>query len=144
MKAEELQPSTDPFTSEAIATRDLGLGNTYRIEYIKHLVSISTGVFVFSVTFMKDLVGPFSQVVGKPFLIAGWSVLVISIISGIFHMSLWASIYISWGLYWESPRAKRERAVLNRWRKIAERAQVLGFLAGLVLLVIFASLNLLH
>ncbi|MGI8732842.1 MAG: hypothetical protein ACR2LM_06025 [Pyrinomonadaceae bacterium] len=52
---------------------DIGLGNQYRIEYIKHLVSIATRVFVFSVTFMKYLVGkPTASANLRLVLISGW------------------------------------------------------------------------
>jgi len=132
----------EPWTREE-GHRDIEFGNNYRIEYIKHLVSISTGIFVFTVAFMKDMVGkPIAGVIGKPLLIAGWSSLVMSIIAGIFHLRCWGAYYIAWGLYWNQPKGKRQRAVLNSWRRIAESTQILAFLAGLILLVVFASMNL--
>jgi hypothetical protein len=132
---------------DLIATiqRDIAFGNTYRLEYIKNLVTISTGIFVFTVAFVKDLLGkPIPSVLDKPLLIAGWSSLVASIVAGIFHMRWWGLYYIAWGLYWNQPKGQRQRAFLNRWRRVAEWTQLLGFLAGLVLLVVFASINLLR
>ena len=123
---------------------DIGLGNQYRIEYIKHLVSIATGVFVFSVTFMKELVGkPNSAANLKPALILGWVALVLSIVAGIFHMRYWAQYYISWGLHYEATHAKKWRSKLNRKRKIAEYVQISGFASGLLSLLAFATWNLL-
>ena len=139
----EEREGNEPWTREE-GQRDIAFGNTYRLEYIKHLVSISTGIFVFTVAFMKDLVGkPISSVVDKPLLIAGWATLVTSIIAGIFHMRCWGAYYIAWGLYWNQPKGQRQRAVLTMWRRVAEWTQMLSFLAGLVLLVVFASINLL-
>jgi len=127
----------------ADAHLDIGLGNSYRLEYVKHLVSIATGVFVFSVTFMKDLIGQSAAHANlKGFLIAGWGSLVVSIIAGIFHMRLWSQYYISWGLHYEEPHAVAWRRIVNRRRKIAEGAQICGFGAGLVLLLLFATGNL--
>lgn len=124
---------------------DIGLGNNYRIEYIKHLVSIATGVFVFSVTFMKDLINESTTNADwKPFLIAGWTGLVVSIVSGILHMRLWSQYYISWGLHYEESRAVKWRQVINRRRKIAENLQIGGFAIGLLLLLIFATRNLMR
>jgi amino acid transporter len=141
----EKKRHVDPSTHETRVSPDIGFGNTYRLEYIKTLLSIGTGVLVFSVTFMKDLVGkPLSQVVDKEFLVAGWGVLIVSVVAGIFHMRLWASYYISWGLSAATEPGYRHRRILNRNRKIAEYTQLAAFLAGLILLVIFASLNLFY
>jgi hypothetical protein len=145
MSRQEPLDARDPSIREAKFTRDIGLGNTYRIEYIKNLVSITTGVFVFTVTFMKDLVGkPLAQVVYKPLLISGWSVLAISIIAGVFHLRLRAAYYISWGLDSTGANRGKHRRALNRKRKIAEYTQISSFFVGLALLVTFASLNLLR
>ena len=123
---------------------DIGLGNNYRLEYVKHLVSIATGIFVFSVTFMKDLIGEPSQASLKVFLISGWSALAVSIVSGVFHMRLWGAYYISWGLHYDAPHAEEYRKSINRRRKIAEWLQICGFAAGLLLLLAFAAWNLIR
>jgi hypothetical protein len=126
----------------AEAHLDLGLGNTYRLEYIKHLVSIASGIFVFSVTFMKDLVGkPPNEVAGTPLLAFGWTSLVLSIVCGVIHMRCWASYYISWGLHYEDRPARTRRAQVNRMRRIAEYGQVVGFAVGLLFLLAFAIRN---
>lgn len=122
---------------------DIGLGNQYRLEYIRHLVSIATGVFVFSVTFMKDLVGkPTSLANFRISLVLGWLGLLLSIVSGIFHMKLWSQYYISWGIAYDDKRAKEWRKKLNTRRKIAEWVQICGFALGLLFLIVFATKNL--
>ncbi len=119
---------------------DIGLGNNYRIEYIKHLMSIAAGAFVFSVTFTKDILGssPISAAM-KAALLAGWAALAISTIAGIFHMRLWAQYYISWGLDYEKKSAKEWRWKLNWRRKVADTIQVGGFVVGFGALLVFAA-----
>jgi hypothetical protein len=125
------------------AHRDIAFGNEYRLEYIKHLVSIATGVFVFSVTFMKDVVGsPTPAANMRGLLLVGWVALLISIFAGLFHMRLWAAYYISWGVGWKESSARAWRRKLNRWRKVSEVSQFVGFGVGTLLLVAFAAVNL--
>jgi hypothetical protein len=129
--------------SLADAHLDIGLGNTYRLEYIKHLVSIATGVFVFSVTFMKDLVGrSTSDAHLKAALLIGWIALIASIVAGVLHMRIWGQYYMSWGLHYEKEHAKKWRVKLNNRRKLAEYLQIWAFVVGLVALVAFATSNL--
>ena len=134
-------PKTERTLAEAHL--DIGLGNTYRIEYIKHLMSISVGVFVFSVTFMKDIIGaPSANAELKVALIVGWAALAISTVAGIFHMKLWALFYISWGLHYQEESAKRWRWQLTRWRKVSEFVQISGFIVGMLAMIVFAIRNL--
>jgi hypothetical protein len=132
-----------PERTLADAHRDIEFGNNYRLEYIKHLISIATGVFIFSVTFMKDLVGrPITEASVKFALPLGWCALVISIFAGILHMRYWAWFYTSWGTQWTDPKAKKRRFTIDRRRKAAERIQIYGFVAGLIFLLLFAAWNL--
>ena len=127
----------------AEAHLDIGLANNYRIEYIKHLMSIATGVFVFSVTFMKDMIG--SSTVGaslKSALLVGWISLAISIVAGILHMRLWASFYISWGLHYNELSARQWRYKIRIVRDCAEIIQIAGFVVGIFALLLFAAQNL--
>jgi hypothetical protein len=126
----------------ADAHRDIDFGNRYRIEYIKHLISIATAVLVFTVTFMKDFVGKkSSEAEGRFLLLLGWSALVASMVAGIFHMRYWSWYYVSWGTRWKEPTARDWRATVNARRKIAENLQVYGFIIGLLCLMIFAVWN---
>ncbi|OYW74606.1 MAG: hypothetical protein B7Z37_16990 [Verrucomicrobia bacterium 12-59-8] len=142
----ETNSSDSSPTSErtlADAHRDIEFGNNYRLEYIKHLISIATGVFVFSVTFMKDFVGkPTTEATAKLALPVGWLFMVVSILAGILHMRYWACYYTSWGTKWTKPKAKEWRAVINKRRKVAESVQIYGFIAGLSLLLFFTTWNL--
>ena len=102
-------------------------------------MSISAGSFVFSVTFMKDILA--SAVAGpvmKSALLVGWVALAISTVAGIFQMRLWAEFYISWGLHWNKQWAIERRRAIERWRKLADRMQVATFVCGFASLLTFA------
>ena len=123
--------------------RDIEFGNSYRLEYIKHLITVASGVFVFTVAFMKDVIGKSAaSASASPVLIAGWLALVISIVAGIYHMRYWAWFFISWG---RAPADESEiawRKRIDARRKVAERAQFYGFFVGLICLLLFAAINL--
>jgi len=141
--APKFEPSNPDERTLTEAHLDLALGNNYRMEYIKHLMSIAAGAFVFSVTFTKDMLGeaqPSSLM--NTILLASWAALALSTLAGIFHMRFWAQYYINWGLHYENPSAKRWRYKLNRWRKIADTLQVSCFAVGLAAMLIFAATTL--
>lgn len=123
--------------------RDIEFGNSYRLEYIKHLITIASGMFVFTVAFMKDVLGkPAAAAHGSLILICGWTALVVSIVAGIHHMRYWAWFFVSWG---RGPADEQEiawRKRIDGRRKIAEQTQFYGFFVGLVCLLVFAALNL--
>ncbi len=122
--------------------KDIEFSNLYRIEYIKHLITISSGMFVFTIAFMNDLINkPFECVTYKEVLIIGWLALVVSIIAGIYHMRHWAWYFNSWGRY---PADKDEitwREKVNKHRRVAELTQFYLFFLGLGCLLVFAALN---
>ena len=123
--------------------QDIQFGNSFRLEYIKHLISLSTGVFVFTVTFMKDFLGKASATATlKPALILGWLALVVSIIAGIYHMRYWAWFFISWGRSPTDEKEIRWRNQVMSQRRIAEEIQFYSFFIGLTSLLSFAIWNL--
>jgi hypothetical protein len=140
----EPSPVEDDERSLADAHRDINFGNRYRLEYIKHLISVATGVLVFTIAFMKDFVRTDAAHADARFLLLlGWSALVASAVAGIFHMRYWAWYYTSWGTEWTAPRAKEWRTAVDRRRVVAENVQLYGFVAGILCLLIFAGWNLL-
>ncbi len=120
--------------------RDVDFSNRYRLEYIKHLMSLSAGIFVISIAFMKDVVGGYSTAVFKIGLVVGWAFLILSLVGGIFHMKCWDRYYISYRKPKDVGDIRRKR--INRWRIIAETSQITFFALGIVLLFGFAALNL--
>ena len=122
---------------------DMIIGNTYRMEYIKHLVSVATATLVFSIAFMKDILGdPSSEPEFKLLLAAGWLSLVISIIFGILHMRNWSDFYISWSLKSESEKGKTQRNELVKYQRNIALTQISTFLLGLIFMFVFAVKNL--
>ena len=126
----------------AEAHLDISIGDSYRIEYIKHLLSIASGIFVFSVTFMKEIIGtnPTNAQL-KIALVIGWVALVLSIVGGIAQMRLWSAFYISWGRDFDKLEAKRYRRHITTFRVFAEFIQIAGFVLGLLSLLAFAIRN---
>ncbi len=122
---------------------DMNIGNTYRLEYIRHLVSVAIAVLIFSITFMKDILGQGdNEAEFKIFLAAGWLSLVVSVVFGIFHMRNLANFYISWSLRSENKKGVSERKELLDYQKNMATTHIFTFLAGLVLILIFAIKNL--
>lgn len=123
--------------------KDIEFSNEYRIEYIKHLITIAAAIFAFTLTFLKDILGKsLSSVSYKPILILGWLLLIISVMAGIAQMRLWASYYVSWAKSFYDEKEKEWRAILDRRRLWFEYLQIYSFFIGLLLLLIFSSLNL--
>lgn len=139
----EPQPTIPEHTVEQ-RQQDIEFGNRYRIEYIKHLISISAGIFAFTVTFTKDMLGQqaITTAHAKVALITGWSLLVVSIIAGILHMRFWAWFFISWGRNPHDPEEKRWRNTIMSRRRTAETVQFTAFFLALGSLALFAALNL--
>jgi hypothetical protein len=132
----------EPYTRTHAHT-DIGFANSYRLEYIKHLIAVSTGVFVFSVTFMKDLLGGLvPDGAGKVMLITGWGFLTVSILAGVAHMRYWARYYISWGLHPNDKKGEVGRRQIDLRRRTVEIIQVSCFALGIIMLFVFSSWNL--
>jgi hypothetical protein len=77
-----------------IVHRDIAIGNDYRKERIKLLTALSTGVFALTVTFHKDLFDGKLDWYGWYLMLGGWTALLISLLSGIFHFRNWEDFYL--------------------------------------------------
>lgn len=120
--------------------RDVAFANTYRLEYIKHLMSIAAGIFVISIAFIKDFVGDYDKAVFKSGLVSGWAFLILSIVAGIFHMKCWDRFYISYRKNFEE--GLKRRKVINKYRTIAEFCQITFFILAIVMIFAFSVVNL--
>jgi hypothetical protein len=76
--------------------RDIAMGNDYRKERIKLLTTLATGVFALTVTFHKDLFGTTLTLVGLSLLLAGWAMLIASLLAGIVHFRKWEDFYLEY------------------------------------------------
>lgn len=118
---------------------DVDFANRYRLEYVKHMMSIAAGVFALSVTFMKDLVGE-TETKASALLPLSWALLIVSLSAGVGHMKAWDRFYIAY----RKERVERDRRHrrINPLRVTAEIVQVGGLIAGVVVMMLFAIANL--
>lgn len=123
--------------------RDIEFSNKFRSESIKHLISVASGVFVFTVAFTKDMVQvKLSEAHGVVLMKIGWVALVISIVGGVWNLRYWAWFFSSWGRAHSPEDEKEWRAEIDNRRKMADQLQVWFFCFGLLLICAFAVLNL--
>lgn len=74
--------------------RDIAIGNDYRKERIKLLITLATGVFALSVTFHKDLFGSVLTSTGLSLVLFGWAAMIVSLGAGIVHFRKWEDFYL--------------------------------------------------
>lgn len=104
--------------------RDVGLGNKYRLECIKHCMTLATGTLVFTITFKKDYLTSTSQAIfANAFATVGWLFLIVSLASGIWHMQCREHYYFAWILEPEG-RDKERKKLTRLWDRRARAARV--------------------
>lgn len=136
--APELIPSIET------VQRDVAQANQYRLELIKTTMTLSMGLFAFTVAFPagRNITEPiiFSWLVGL-----SWGALGLSICAGLFHLRMWEILYMSYRqMDWKHQRrgsGKAYRRQITRWRRFFMILQYLGFLIGVASVGIFAILN---
>ena len=101
-------------------------------------MSIFAGLFVLSIAFMKDIVGE-ESVTNSQYLIWSWLTLIISLISGIFHMKCWDRFYIAYRK--PNEECKQRRKKINQIRVTVESVQIISFVVGVVLMFVFSAQN---
>ena len=74
--------------------RDIAIGNDYRKERIKLLITLATGVFALTVTFHKDLFGSVLTDTGLYLVLGGWAMMIVSLWAGIAHFRQWEDFYL--------------------------------------------------
>lgn len=123
--------------------RDVDFANRYRLEFIKHCMSLAAAVFVFTVAFIKDIV-PSSTAPQHKWLIAlAWGAMIVSLLGGLGHLAGWDRYYISYRDYSEDEaKGDAKRRLINRLRRIGMTLQLLGFAVGLGGIAVFCLLNL--
>jgi hypothetical protein len=122
--------------------RDVVLANNYRLEFIKHCMSLAAAVFVFTVAFMKDIIGT-TPAVDKWLVGVGWGAMILSLVAGLGHFHAWDRFYISYRDYSRDLQAgKNARHRIDALRRSALFLQVIGFLVGLTAIAAFCFRNL--
>ncbi|WP_010605281.1 hypothetical protein [Pseudoalteromonas maricaloris] len=120
--------------------KDIEFANSYRMEAIKHLMSIAAGIFVFSIAFMKDIIPSGSVAESKWALGWSWCLLLFSLLAGIALMKLWDKFYASYRK--SNEEGLKRRQSINPYRKVFEFIQISSFFVGAGLMAIFAISNL--
>lgn len=122
--------------------RDIQFGNTFRVEYIKTLLALSSAILTFTVTFLKDFVGGVTSVTSwKLALLSGWLLLLVSTVAGVQNLRYWAWYFISWGRSRTSDQENDWRDKVSKQRKFVEQVQIYAYIFGMTMLVVFAIKN---
>ncbi len=141
MKSQKNDPVTTkrPPTYEEVH-RDISLANNYRLEFSKILLTITAGVFAFTVAFPPTL-NPGTDISTLKF---GWYFLAASMAGGLGNLYGWERFYISYRDYdlkseFENGRTKRKQ--ITRLRRLSQFCQVVGFVVGSILIGDFTASN---
>ena len=74
--------------------RDIAIGNDYRKERIKLLITLATGVFALTATFHKDVFGSVFTYTGLWLVVGGLAMMIVSLWAGIVHFRRWEDFYL--------------------------------------------------
>jgi hypothetical protein len=96
-------------------------------EVAKQLITLSTGIFAITLTFLKDAAGPHPS--GKSFLEIAWGCYLVSIVCGVLLLMALAGNL-------ERPQSTTD-SIYSRNIKLFACAQIILFLAALVLTLSF-------
>ncbi len=129
-----------PLTREDVR-RDIAIANQFRMEFIKHQMSLATAVLVFTVSFIKEALPQGATTrLGVHYIGLGWLAMALSMVGGLAHMLSWERFYISYRDYdfhgkWQDGKAVRKG--INALRICAAWVQTGGFVIGLFLITYF-------
>ncbi|NOX90633.1 MAG: hypothetical protein GXO77_16645 [Calditrichaeota bacterium] len=119
--------------------QNIDFSNRFRLEYIKHLMSLSAGIFVISMAFVNNFFDSTEKVSDLLFLKLSWVFLIVSLIGGIFHLRFMDSFFLTYRLTPEEGNKKRENA--SKIITLFESIQIVAFIIGLVLILYFGIAN---
>ena len=141
-------PVTVPLPTIDALHRDIAFANSYRLELIKLLMTLSAALLAFTVTFRPDL----ASVLWSEAMWVGWAGLAVSMVGGMVHMHGWDRYYMTFRDYDHKYRnqpppkdgrtlGKQRRREINVWRDIAMYCQFAGFAIGVLGVAWFAAVN---
>ena len=108
----------------------------YANEAIKLIMSLSTGVLAFTITFLKDIIGA-KEINAKSILIFGWFILLGSIL-----FCIWTQFSITGTLdKIASTNDKTQFNINNTNIRLPAILSIVSFILGLVFLIIFTLKN---
>jgi hypothetical protein len=119
--------------------RDIGFGNSYRMEALKLMLTLATGLLAFTVSFRPTL----STIADEWLIYWSWCSLGISVVSGIGIMLCWERFYLSYRLDWHDKAVKgqRVRKILTVLRRVLLVLQFGSFAYGVIGVAVFAAEN---
>jgi hypothetical protein len=119
--------------------KDIETGNSYRMEGLKLMLTLGTGLLAFTVTFRPTL----AQVTAEWLIYWSWCSLGVSVVCGIGIMLCWERFYLSYRLDWHDKpqKGKTKRKRLTWLRRALLVLQFVAFSYGVVGVALFAALN---
>jgi hypothetical protein len=120
--------------------KDIERANTYRLELVKLMLAMATGLLAFTVSFRPSIAGPEHSYL----MWGGWLLLALSIVGGVLTMRCWELFYISYRDFdnkGERDAGKSHRKTVTLYRRIVQTAQYVGLLIAVVAIGIFAAVN---
>jgi cell division protein FtsW (lipid II flippase) len=137
-------PASDPAHRKMALSethKNIAIGNRFRLEAVKHMISLGVGAIVFTVTFRKD----FQGISDESWLILiglGWIALLVSVCGGVVQLKWWEKFYLS---YRKDFKGKGAEGTAQRDRyltvlRISFFFQSAGLVLGLLLLALYCFL----
>jgi hypothetical protein len=129
------QPTID------VVHKDIALGNQYRLELDKLLLTLATALLAFSVAFVPTL----RQVDYVQLMMVGWACLAASVVGGVVELHGWERFYLTYRDYeHKGEDGTKVREQITGWRRFGRFVQMAGFAAGVVSIAAFYISNFQH
>lgn len=120
--------------------KDIAQANVYRLEVIKLVIAMATGLLAFTVSFRPSIANP-----DKSYLMAwGWLALAVAIAGGVLTLLLWEWFYISYRDYdnkGKKDAGKKTRQSITLARRFFQFLLFVGFIVGVASIGWFAAIN---
>lgn len=145
-----------------IMHRDIAIGNDFRKERIKLLITLATGVFALMVTFHKDLFGGHETSIALNALLIGFFLLLVSVVAGIWHFKGWENFYLAhrglsnavWSYHVANGDTAKQHAAANAFATASKEVkaaqdsyhcndfvQTFSLILGLVFILIYVGIE---
>lgn len=142
------EPSADQLDerrpSETFLQADIDRAVDYRKEYYKYVLTISTALLAFTVSFQPQL-SRSPELVG--FMYLGWLGLGVTVLAGVWVHMLWSKFFVSFRDFdnrGEREQGKCVRRDITSRRRFLDKLMMVGLAVGVVGVVAFAATNLRH
>lgn len=130
--------------SETFLQADIDRAVEYRKEYYKYILTISTALLAFTVSFQPQLSRSPELVA---FMYLGWLGLGVTVLAGVWVHMLWSKFFVSFRDF--DNRGKRDqgksvRREITARRRLLDKLMMVGLAVGVIGVVAFAATNLRH